>query len=389
MTTYKLTLQTLTPIHIGDGDELRLGFDFAIHEGKTWRLDEDTILETKWHAMGLDRPGQRHYPLPGQVLTSADFQNPAFFRYVLRGTPRSQRNDARLKGYIKDPWDKPYIPGSSLKGAVRTALAWAGWKEGRLEIHDIREMQYYNRREDRWKAKNRPADRYERQIFEPANQHQNPDRRNPNHDLLRALQVSDLHGNLNPNTALAVVNAQVLTRHSLQSPIELEALLPNHTLTGTLKIDETLFTPQAERILHFDHRKRWLEELMQRVQAHSRARIARLAEWFAQAEGAEKVANFYHQLTGLHLGNNQALVQIGWGSGWDGKTFWTHLQANERLFEKLMRDFRLQHRRNRNAPPTRAKDFPVSRRVITTGSKDAPRIAAPFGWAVITMETLK
>ncbi|RMD63207.1 hypothetical protein D6833_05880, partial [Candidatus Parcubacteria bacterium] len=67
------------------------------------------------------------------------------------------------------------------------------------------------------------------------------------------------------------------------------------------------------------------------------------------------------------------------------KTFWTHLQEDEPLFEKLMRDFRLQHRRSRNAPPTRAKDFPVSRRVVVSGGK----IAAPFGWAIITLEEMR
>ncbi len=366
MTTYKLTLQILTPIHIGNGEELRLGFDFVIYNGRTWRLDDDAILEAKWRQMGLDQPGRSRYPLPGEVLMEQDFTNEALFRYVLRGAPRSRRNDARLKSYIKDPYDRPYIPGSSLKGALRTALAWTGWDEIRPRLD---RSAIGNRRS--WAGQ-----RLERKLFG----------KDPNHDLLRALQVSDLHGDLDPNTALAVVNAQVLTRHSLQSPIELEALLPNHTLTGALKIDDFLFTSLAERQLHFRSRKRWLGELLRRVQRHSRARIARLMRWFEQAEGAEKVANFYRQLYNLNLPSHQALVQIGWGSGWDGKTFWTHLQADEYLFKKLMRDFRLQHRRNRNASPTAPKDFPVSRRVVTTGSKETPKIAAPFGWAIITLE---
>ncbi len=365
MTTYQLTLQTLTPIHIGDGEELRHGFDFVIYQGRTWRLDEDAILQAKWDAMGLHRPGRVRYPLPGEVLQGADFRNDGLFRYILRGAPRSRKADARLKTFIKDHQDRPYIPGSSLKGALRTALAWTGWKE-------------INPRLDRKAIGNRRSwagQLLERKLFG----------KDPNHDLLRALQVSDLHGELNPDEALAVVNAQVLTRGSLQSPIELEALLPNRTLTGTVTIEDYLFSPQAERELRFGRRKRWLDELLPRVQEHSRARIERLLAWFESVDGAERVAGFYRQLYGLKLSNNQALVQIGWGSGWDGKTFWTHLQANEPLFEKLMRDFRLQHRRARGAPPTRAKDFPVSRRVVVSKEK----IAAPFGWAVITLEENK
>ncbi len=365
MTTYKLTLQTLSPVHIGAGEELRLGFDFVVANKRTWRLNEEAILEAKWEQMGLGKPGRQRYPLPGEVLQERDFSNNEFFRYVLRGAPHSFKADARLQACIKDPADRPYVPGSSLKGAFRTALAWTGWDEVRPRLD---RSAIGNRRS--WAG--RPL---EQKVFG----------RDPNHDLLRALHVSDLHGGLLPNKALGVVTARVLTRGDLQSPIALEAILGNQVLRGTLKIDETLFSSQAERELKFGNRRRWLDELMKRVQAHSRARIERMMHWFGTVRGADKIANYYRQLLALKLPSNKALVQLGWGSGWDGKTFWTHLQNNEALFEKLMRDFRLQHRRSRNAPPTKAKDFPVSRRVITRGEGDSASIIAPFGWVLVTL----
>ena len=284
MTTYKLTLQTLTPIHIGDGEELRLGFDFVIRGNSTWRLDEDAILESKWDAMHLNQSGRTRYPLPGEVLREADFRNGRLFRYILRGAPRSRRADARLKTFIKDHNDHPYIPGSSLKGALRTALAWTGWKE----IKPYLERRAIGNRRS-WAG--RPL---ERKLFG----------KDPNHDLLRALQVSDLHGDLDPGKALVVVNAQVLTRGGLQSPIEMESLLPNRTLTGSITVDEYLFSPQAERELHFGHRKRWIDELMLRAQQHSQARIGKLLAWFGRVDGAERVANFYQQLDELKLAPN-------------------------------------------------------------------------------------
>ncbi len=363
MTTYQVTLQTLTPVHIGAGEELRLGFDFVIHNGRTWRLDVDAVLEAKWEQMGLDRPGQSRYPLPGQVLSPQDFNNPAFFRYVVRGIPYSFKNDARLQACIKDPWDRPYIPGSSLKGAIRTALAWTGWDEAHIRLS--RDAIGHSRN---WAG--RPL---ERKLFG----------KDPNHDLLRALQVSDLHGNLDPNQALGVVVARVLTPNDIQSPISLEAILGDQTLRGTLKIDDSLFAPYAEPRLHFGNRKHWLTELMPRIQAHSRARIERLAAWFEGIRGAEKIARFYRQLDALRLPKHQALLQIGWGSGWDGKTFWTHLQKDEHLFEKLVRQFRLQHRSRRRREV--GDPFPISRRVVTV-DKTAPKAVAPFGWVVLTLE---
>jgi hypothetical protein len=69
MTVYQVSLQTLSPIHIGDGNELRQNFDFAIHNNRTYRLNEDEILFAKENQLRPDRQG--HYP-PGNLLTEGD-----------------------------------------------------------------------------------------------------------------------------------------------------------------------------------------------------------------------------------------------------------------------------------------------------------------------------
>ena len=124
MSVYQVKLQTLSPVHIGDGGELRQGFDFMVRGNATYRLNEDAILQAKEAQVRPDRYG--HYPTPGALLQEADYERDAYFRYILRGAARSAKLDARLKSFIKDVYDRPYIPGSSLKGALRTALAWTG-----------------------------------------------------------------------------------------------------------------------------------------------------------------------------------------------------------------------------------------------------------------------
>ena len=172
MTVYTINLTTLTPLHIGDGHELRQDFDFAIHGGRTYRLDEDEVLREKENQLVRDRAGR--YPLPGKLLTESDYGKSRFFRYILPGAPRSEKCDARLKTFIKDAYDRPYIPGSSLKGAMRTALAWTGW----VEVNPKLDRSAVGRHRS-WAGQ--PL---EKKLFGP----------NPNHDLLRALQVSDLKG---------------------------------------------------------------------------------------------------------------------------------------------------------------------------------------------------
>jgi len=391
MTTYKLTLRTLSPVHIGTGDEWRLGFDFILRTNKqngkeielTYIFDTDAVLEAKETQLRPDSRG--HYPLPGSLLTEKDLQNPALFRYVLRGQPPSEKADARMKPFIKDPHDRPYIPGSSLKGAFRTALAWTGWQDVKFSRLEIRDFEYLDQRKNIWRSKKSPADKFERMLFEPANTHKNPDHCNPNLDLLRALQVSDLHGPQKAGEGLMALKAQVLTQGAAQSPIGVEALTGEVTFHGSLKIDEDLFKPMAAR-LGFGDRKRWLDELLPRAQKHSRARLQRLVEWFENvqppAPSAERIAKFYRDLLDIQLGPRQAFLQIGWGAGWDGKTFWTHLQQDELLFERLVSEFHLDKagKRSKRQP---GDPFPSSRRVAMSGKKDEAKPIAPFGWVLV------
>lgn len=111
-------------------------------------------------------------------------------------------------------------------------------------------------------------------------------------------------------------------------------------------------------------------------------RIARLAEWFEHTSECERIAAFYRKLEAVNPGPNAALIQLGWGTGWDGKTFWTHLQADARLFSQLLLDFRML--KGRGAPRPGAP-FPTSRRVVMLVKESIARPAAPFGWALIKL----
>lgn len=369
MANYQLKITTLSPLHIGAGEELRLGFDFMVRGSSTYRLNVDKVLETHpgWQTA---RGGK--YPLPGELLSEKDYDSPALFRYVLRGRPRSGKEDARLQACIKDPFDRPYLPGSSIKGALRTALAWTGWKE----VNPHLDSSKLNR------SRSWAGQRLERELFGE----------NPNKDLLRALQVGDCFGPQKADDSLIIANAQVLTQRggAAGAPIELEAIRSDLAFIGALRIDESLFTPQTDRVLHFNDRKHWLTELLPRVQRHSLERIKYHQEWFAEVEGASGIANFYNTMSKAALGPNQALLQLGWGTGWDGKTFWTHLTADEHLFERIVSTYHLD-KAGRKSMRRPGDPFPKSRRGAMSLKKDrsgslVDRPAAPFGWVLMEIK---
>jgi CRISPR-associated protein Csm5 len=360
MTQHNIHVTLISPLHIGSGEELRADFDYIVSQGRTYRLNQDAILGDFQDRLTPDSYGR--YPTLGQLLrTNQALKNAAYYRYTLKGTPRSGKVDARIQACIKDVHDHPYLPGSSLKGALRTALAWTGWQEMDLKVlpHKLGRRRFW------------AGQKLEREIFG----------QNPNLDLLRALQVSDCFSE-KAHKRLVVANAQVLTKRDLGSPVELEAISGDTVFSGTIKIDDFLFSKQAESKLHFADRRQWLSELMVRVQKHSHARIAAMLSWFQDVEHGEKIAGFLRQLVDFSPGPDQALMQIGWGTGWDGKTFWTHLKQDEYTFEKILKDYRMVRKGKRSL----GDPFPKSRRVVMQG-KESDIPLAPFGWALVEMES--
>jgi CRISPR-associated protein Csm5 len=366
---YTLKVSVLTPLHIGSGEDLLHEYDYAIYNGRTWRLNDAALLE----AQDVDDPALAetlaHTP-PARLLQPADFRpNSPFFRYVIQGTPRSRAEGAQVREQIKDVFDRPYLPGSSLKGALRTALAWVAWGQKGLKP----EMGKLGQQR-KWAAQG-----YEHDIFG----------RDPNHDLLRALQVSD-----SPPVGaerLMLVNARVLNRSgALGSPIELEAIRPDTVFEVRLKLDLALFDEWARRRGLNLRGGEWLQNLPGVIRAHTRQRIAGEVAWFKSVTAGARLLAFYQQHLGAaQLGANQALLQLGWGTGWEGKTFGSHLRQDPHFLEQVIRNYRLAR-----GPRQPGDPFPKSRRVVVAIVQDKQgqqreTPASPLGWVLVEMTRLQ
>lgn len=359
MTQLNFTLQTLTPIFIGSGEELRKDFDFAIHDGGTYRLNSDVILEKKYQPNGSF--------VPGRLLDEDDFRRREFFRYAVRGTPRSEKTDARLMACIKDVYECPYIPGSSIKGAIRTALA-----KDKIQKRSLR---LYDRIRDRGK---KADDEIESALFGP----------DPNSDVFRALQVSDAMmatETRRPGGGLFIANATPVSRTQAPDkptvPIEMECVDRKIEFLGTIRFDDFLLNGTLSG------RKDVFENWIAVLRKGGFERLERLKEWYASVAGCESIVN---QLSGiLNLdsklkGFDYAFLQIGNGSGWDGMTYGELLQREDPLaFERMIKDQRIL--RTPNHVPSHRKigdPFPTSRKIILNyGSA-----RTIFGWCLLRLE---
>ena len=364
-TLFDVTVTPLTPLHIGSGTLLLKDYDYAVYGNATWRINEDALLE----AQNVDDPRMAETLAktpPAQLLKPADFKSDSpFFRYQLAGKPRSKDKGAQLQEQLKTVRDEIYLPGSSLKGAIRTALAWHGWTETGIKAtrNDLeRDRKYAGRR-------------LEKQIMGS----------DPNHDLLRALHVSDSAPA--GKDRLLVLNAQVVTRGSLGSPIELEAIQPDTPFHLTIKIDLALFSDWAKKSrLQLGGNPAWLNQLSQLIQSHTQQRLEAELTWYKERPGAQRTAGFYQQLVSARLPPNSCLLQIGWGTGWEGKTFGSHLQADPRFMEHIITTYRLAKGKRDPGDP-----FPKSRRAIVRVTKDKSgrihqRPGLPLGWVLMEMK---
>lgn len=368
-TLYHVRVTVLTPLHIGSGRTLLHGYDYAIHDRRTWRLDEDAILATQ----SLEDPRlveQLARTPPAELLDSRRDFDPdnGLFRYVIGGTPRSNAEGAQVIEQLKDAYDRPYLPGTSLKGALRTALAWVAWGEHGL-------------RPERGRLSPNPkfaAQAYERELLGPT----------PNKDLLRALHVSD-SAPVNDDT-LMIANARVLHQSgALASPIEMEAIKPDTVFELTLKVDTALFSRWADRsALQGAH---LLQTLPDCVHRHTAQRISEELAWLKAGKGAHAVYDFYRALPAEGLPGHMCLLQVGWGTGWDDKTFGSRLRQDERFMESILGDrhqggFGLARGRRSQGDP-----FPKSRRVIVrllrseADGSAIERPQSPMGWVLMEL----
>lgn len=118
MKNYKITLDVLTPVHIGNGNTIEKK-DFEV-KGNTVNIYDPLKL----HAI-LGRSYEdflmSNYTLTDFLRNNRVNVSKALL-YSLPSHGISIRKSDGLVEFIKDPYGLPYIPGSSLKGAIRTAI---------------------------------------------------------------------------------------------------------------------------------------------------------------------------------------------------------------------------------------------------------------------------
>lgn len=377
--TYRLKITVLTPLHIGNGREMLRDYDFAERHGEIWRFDENALLETQ----NIDDPKvveQLAWAEPADLVTDdREYRDGSpLFRYHIPGKAIS--TDGRVREFIKDVYDRPYLPGSSLKGALRTAIGWWEWEKRQKVAQETDLFQPTGQK----KKKEFVANDYELDIF--GRKPKDASGSHPNYDLMRALQVSDSQP-LDPD-ALYVANVTVFRKSGTQPKINritsLEVVSAKLSFSVTLKLDTILFSQWAKSNgLNLGNNNRILD-FVKICKAYTRQRIATEQEYYRRNNfpAVSLALTFYDQLARLEnqLSENVFWLQLGWGTGWDGKTFDSRLKEkpSENYLKRAIELYDL-GRGHTYAP---IQTFPISRR-LPLSQNDSGKLGKPLGWALV------
>ncbi len=250
----QVTLQTITPVHVGNGEEL-YDLDYAIHGGYYYRISQKTVEDflrksperitqyTEWinenttemndlkQSLRNERDRRRRDDFNQQlnrirrnfnVISFAKNINQAdaFIRHLNESPnvykiPFNDKLEGQIRGAIKTATGKPYIPGSSLKGAIRTALLYRYLSENK-DAESVRDAVQFSLRNARQNPRRQRyiiktfADKIEHLAFYCHTKKGGKLKRDDEKfDLLKLLKVSDGHLPGTPDTTMRLADVQL------------------------------------------------------------------------------------------------------------------------------------------------------------------------------------
>ncbi len=336
-----MRLEVLTPTHVGSGEKYS-AIDFVVKGDKVVFIDSMKFFE-EIERKGLDavEVARKIGSGVGSVMDYIrDLSNIKMHEVHLIGRPPRKKE---ILMHIKSR-GKPYIPGSSVKGAVRTVLLWKAVKEdGKLleqtvnYLKNLRNIDF--KKVDDW---------LEKRVFRKAIL-EGTKEGDPKNDLLRVLRVSDSSF----FESWSVYQVKFLGMRSFSVLAE----CIDSGQTAEIAVDFDGFT---------------LKYLSQRLDLDDIIHASReFAEEIVRVETNRSYPEESKQEFRRVLKSRGLILRIGWGTGWYSSTIGTLLKTHPE-FERMRRKLGL----GRNPRTKRfSRNFPLTRRV-TFDSK-------PLGWVAI------
>jgi CRISPR-associated protein Csm5 len=372
----------MTPLLVGDGHRLS-PIDYMVWKDQVNVLDQRRIFRLlakgprlEGYLTQLKKADKLDFASWGGFAQNfADrripFEHPSAAAYW----ERSRGDSLFIPTFLSGP-NGPYLPGSALKGALRTGMLFARWGNGAPP--NLERMQAE-------RLPRRPGEQAEDQALGA-----------PGNNFMRAVSIADSDPVSNATMRLYMLRTSTLAargpdRYELgwkQAPrgavpgsraedataLFAEMAAPGTAFEGNWKENAYLAQPEVLRLL------RWREPVTtaRLLDAANRyaARLIAIQKQYAARAGLSLLANTLEQLE-QRLADAQTqgpacLLSMGWGSGLLSKTGW--LETDSPDYRQALGQVPLYSRALQTGLP-----FPKTRRIVFLGNQPA---ALP-GWAIL------
>ncbi|BBB93543.1 type III-A CRISPR-associated RAMP protein Csm5 [Methylomusa anaerophila] len=354
--TYEMEI--LTPVHIGSGCRI-LPLEYVLDraQGKFVRVNMEALFRDRNFDSVLPRyinevgtPGFRLYQFYPQACKFSCYE---LVTDQVGLAELESLSEGHVQAGIRDScgW---YVPGSSLKGALRT-LVYKANMDGALAqtlSNKIAEKLADHKTKKEW------ATSAAEQALTG----------NPHFSLFRVVKIGD--SSVVDSADVGLFVAKVLsmkkgTGHSWKgfskgnvynpsaaTPLFFEALQPKVKLSGKFSIDSKLLNNVHVRLPN----KQYLDNIWAKIREYQARYLHEEKEFFAGV-GLNELVNAYDKLTAKNdkLEENEIIVQLGWGTGYKVKTLKEGVP--EELFTRIVRRFNMTRREDFPYPKTRKVIF--------------------------------
>ena len=351
----KLILETLSPIHIGSGEKYSSS-EFFNNSGRIFRLDPNkiySILNQKDKDIFLDYLENPNFRLE-DFLKGKDIPISELKLYSLKHNGSAPNE---ITEHIKTGFNG-YVPGSSLKGAIRTAILIAFMGDNEVkQIGKIFKIKNFRQRNDKIK------DFVDKFLSSGG-------KKSSYSDLMRFVQISDFI----PVKDLCVYNIQSLEaegnkwkwyqRNGRVVQTYLETIMAGERLEGDIHFT---YNKQMHKSLGLKGKKDIIDimEIKRLIHSFSNANINHEIA-FSQRYEIDFLLEFYKKLKKINT-EDSPVIKLGQGSGYLATTIGLELKNNPDVFEEVRKSLRGR---------SYSFEFPKTRRIVMEERM-------PLGWCRI------
>jgi len=311
-TTINLSLKTLTPVHIGSGNELKHGIDY-FYEPNNTQIGKADFNKMSAHIKNVNDWANKI--MKGEnIFESLAYKGVRLEDICSEILPVSAHKGNYLFEFVRNrKTQNPFIPGSSIKGAIRTALlapALEKYYNGKAgEI--IKNFYSYKKHDDR--------------LLQPILELKPEKKPNPQNNIFKFVQVSDASAKL---SNLSVDIFQTLNMDSDENWYIKEALTQNKevfegAVSFSLRIDDRFFEKNKFNITKIkdffntihNHTIRLLDKEINNFELDLKD------GYFKQTDIGEEIINQLQNIKSQAENKEDVfLLRMSAGSGWDYMT---------------------------------------------------------------------